>query len=340
MMNKLKKSTLKWQVVFWTVIVYVLLFANRSESQADEAVLGQGRQYTQQFYDGELAPITERFSSAMTEAVGGEERLAVFRQQVLGDLGAEVEVLDEQVSSENGLDTYRRFARFEKSAQTLIVEWAFTAEAIEGFRIVPDPSSEAPSDYLEYQTKTDLRLPFNGAWFVFWGGRTVEQNQHAASPDQRFAYDFSVMKDGVTHRGEGTTNEEYYCFGLEIVAPGRGVVIASANDIVDQTPGELNAEQPLGNHVILDHQNGEFSFLAHLQQGSVTVAAGDEVQAGEVLGRCGNSGHSSEPHLHYHLQTTTVPFRGEGLPAQFQNYTADGEVVARGEPVQGQTIEP
>jgi murein DD-endopeptidase MepM/ murein hydrolase activator NlpD len=336
----MKKSILIQAVAFWAAITLLLFFANRSEGQTDEATLEQGRQYTQQFYDGELTPIAETFSSAMTEVIGGEEGLAAFRQQVLDQLGAEVEVLDEQTSTLPGMNVYRRVARFENTEQAFVVQWAFSDVAIEGFQITPDTSAEASSEFLDYQTETNLRLPFEGEWFVFWGGRTVEQNYHAAYPDQRFAYDFVVVQDGLTHRGEGTANEDYYCFGLEILAPAEGVVVAAVDGLPDQIPGELNPEQPLGNHVILDHQNGEFSFLAHLQQGSVAVAEGDEVQAGEVLGRCGNSGNSSEPHLHFHLQTTAIPFEGEGLPAQFQHYLADGEAVARGEPEQGQTIAP
>jgi murein DD-endopeptidase MepM/ murein hydrolase activator NlpD len=64
------------------------------------------------------------------------------------------------------------------------------------------------------------------------------------------------------------------------------------------------------------------------------------VQRGEVLGRCGNSGNSSEAHLHYHLQNTPEFNQGEGLPPQFQNYVADGQVVSRGEPIRGQKIRP
>src|SRR3546814_15367827 len=78
--------------------------------------------------------------------------------------------------------------------------------------------------------------------------------------------------------------------------------------------------------------------LAHLRRGSVAVEAGQQVAAGDELGRCGNSGNTSEPHLHLHLQDAPVFGEGNGLPAFFEDYTADGEVVARGEAVKGQTI--
>jgi murein DD-endopeptidase MepM/ murein hydrolase activator NlpD len=100
----------------------------------------------------------------------------------------------------------------------------------------------------------------------------------------------------------------------------------------------MNEEQVLGNHVIIDHGNQEFSFLCHLQNGSVTVKPGQTLAAGDALGRCGNSGRSSEPHLHYHMQNKPEPFRGEGLPAQFSNYRAGDTVVPRGEPKRGETV--
>ena len=90
---------------------------------------------------------------------------------------------------------------------------------------------------------------------------------------------------------------------------------------------------------IIDHENGEFSFLAHLKKSTIVVTAGDRIEIGQYLGLCGNSGHSSEPHLHYHLQNTPVFFQGEGLPSQFQSYVADGKEIERGEPIYGQYVQ-
>ena len=102
----------------------------------------------------------------------------------------------------------------------------------------------------------------------------------------------------------------------------------------------MNPAQPAGNHVVIDHGNGEYSLLAHFRRGTVTVHAGDRVKAGELLGHCGNSGNSSEPHLHIHLQNASKFGSGEGLPMQFRDYCANGKPVATGEPRKGQTIGP
>ncbi len=124
-----------------------------------------------------------------------------------------------------------------------------------------------------------------------------------------------------------------------IRAPGSGTVVAAVDGVDDNQPVTMNPSQPLGNHVIVDHGNGEYSFLAHFKKGSVKVETGSRVGSGDLLGLCGNSGNSSEPHLHYHLQTTADFGQGEGLPVQFRSFLADGEAVSRGEPVRGQTVE-
>src|SRR3546814_2633745 len=91
---------------------------------------------------------------------------------------------------------------------------------------------------------------------------------------------------------------------------------------------------------MLDLGHGEYAMLAHLRRGSVAVEAGQQVAAGDELGRCGNSGNTSEPHLHLHLQDAPKFGEGNGLPVFFEHYTANGQAVERGEPVKGQTVAP
>lgn len=201
-----------------------------------------------------------------------------------------------------------------------------------------DLPNEAESAYLNYETKTALELPFDGEWWVFWGGRNVKENYHAAHKNQRFALDIVQRVDGSTHAGDGSENEDYYCFGKALNAPGKGIIVYVVNDIEDNVPGEFNRDYPAGNNVIIDHENGEFSILAHFKEGTILVAVGDVVAKGQELGKAGNSGNSSEPHLHYHLQNAAAHFEGEGLPAQFLNYYADGVLVDKGEPVRSQNI--
>ena len=201
-----------------------------------------------------------------------------------------------------------------------------------------DLPDAAESNYLNYETKTALELPFDEEWWVFWGGRSVGENYHAAYKNQRFALDIVQRVNGKTHTGNGSKNEDYYCFGKTLNAPGSGKIVTVVNNLEDNVPGQFNRDFPAGNHVVIDHENGEFSFLAHFKKGTIIVSAGDAVSKGQELGNAGNSGNSSEPHLHYHMQTAKDHFEGEGLPAQFLNYYANDTFVENGEPVRNQYI--
>ncbi|WP_265520711.1 M23 family metallopeptidase [Oerskovia flava] len=107
----------------------------------------------------------------------------------------------------------------------------------------------------------------------------------------------------------------------------------------------------VGNHVVLDHGDGVFSLYAHLRRGSARVAVGDAVRAGDVLGEVGNSGNTSEPHLHVQLMDRARPLRAAGIPFRWEDATilddtdptrARGAVptdVVEGLPAAGQVFE-
>lgn len=192
--------------------------------------------------------------------------------------------------------------------------------------------------------KTVLRLPFSGQWRVAWGGDTKALNQHHDVPNQRYAFDFLQIDDnGKTHRKGGRHNEDYYAFGQKVLAPADGVVTDVIRGVRDNAPGTMNPYMGLGNTVIIQHADYEVSVLAHFKQDSIMVAAGDRVTRGQVLGLCGNSGNSSEPHIHYHLQNTPVIQDGQGIKCFFNNLRVlDGEIVrseAVYSPVKNEIIE-
>lgn len=182
-----------------------------------------------------------------------------------------------------------------------------------------------------------LRAPFRGRWLVFWGGDEREQNAHLDHPNQTGAFDFlGVGPDGKTSRGEGTRNEDYYAFGREVLAPGDGEVTDVISGVRDNAPGSMNQYAALGNAVVIRHSEHEYSVLAHLKLGSERVKPGDTVKAGQVVGLCGNSGNSSEPHLHYHLQNTPVIQDGTGIKVRF---TGLGGREKPHSPVKGEIVD-
>lgn len=299
--------------------------------------LAIGRRWTQLFFDRSLTELRQDFTPAMGHAMQLES-LSIFYEQVRTQLGAERKRIGEEVTERDSLQVYRRVAYFDNHAGPIEVVWTIDAQGKAAGFFVRPPQEPAPSRHLEYQTKTRLRLPFDGEWLVFSGGRMLAQNRHAVAADQRFASDFMRSVDGTMHTGDGKTNAQFHAFGQPILAPAAGKVVAVVDGIADNLPGTTNVEQPLGNYVVLDHGNGEFSFLGHLQQGSVVAEVGRRIEVGARLGSCGNSGDSSQPHLHFHLQNTPEVDAGEGLPAQFHAYVANGSPVERGEPVQGERV--
>lgn len=327
--------------IFWAVLALLFLpFSSGAVLTKEQAAMSLGQTYTANFYAGDMAPIWQHMTKAMREVLGSQDGLRKFGNKIEHDVGSEVTVIAERVESLAGYRTYTRQSKFSKFASPIIVSWSFDSEdQIAGFYVRPQ-QKPAPSPYLDYDTQAYLRLPFDGEWFVFWGGRTVEQNYHAAVRDQRFAYDLLVVIDGKSHTGDGKSNEQYYCWGKEILSPGSGTVVTAVSNLPDNPPGVMDPANPPGNSVMLDLGNKEYALLAHMQKGSVVVAQGDEVRPGQPIGLCGNSGNTSEPHLHFHLQDSKRFGKGDGKPALFSTYLSNGKPVARGEPIRGETISP
>ncbi len=91
-----------------------------------------------------------------------------------------------------------------------------------------------------------------------------------------------------------------------------------------------------GNYVMIDHGKSEYSLYAHLQPGSVRVHIGDNVKAGEVIGKLGSSGNSTWPHLHFHVCDKPDPLMCAGIPVNFSNVTIQGADLPR--PIQSGDI--
>lgn len=153
----------------------------------------------------------------------------------------------------------------------------------------------------EQYSETIFQLPFQEEWFVFWGGKDIFLNYHYEYDEVRYAYDFVQVKDSYSYEGDPLLNESYYSFDQPVLAPAAGTVIAVVDGIEDNIPGDMNAAQPEGNMVVIEHEHGEKSMLAHFKKDSIVVKVGDKVEAGQLLGTCGNSGNSSEPHIHFQV---------------------------------------
>jgi len=178
---------------------------------------------------------------------------------------------------------------------------------------------------------------------VVWGGDTERLNAHHSVLNQKYAFDFVIVSDkGKTCKAEGKRNEDYRCFGEKILSPATGVVIEAVDGVRDNKPGSTNIDLLPGNMVVIKHHEGEVSVLAHLKRGSVKVRAGEKVKSGQVVGLCGNSGNSSEPHLHYHLQDKELLREGKGIKCYFRGVKIKGktkeELTDEISPVKGDIV--
>jgi murein DD-endopeptidase MepM/ murein hydrolase activator NlpD len=305
----------------------------------DQDSLALGRRFTQLFYAGQFEQLWEQMSDGQHGEHGSIENLAKFRSTVRELVGEEVEVLSEQIDGAEGQEVYVRQVKYEKSAELFDLKWTISSQGkITDFSIRPSQ----PATGFEYRTKTRLRLPFDGDWYVGSGGRKPEQNaNHYYDYKTRFDIDFVRVEDvRFDQNAPPPRNEDFAAFGQPILAPGSGAIAVVRDGIPDNLPGQINekAQERVGNFVVIDHGNGEYSLLAHLKNGSVKVQVGDKVAVGQKVGECGNSGNSSGPHLHYGLRGAPSPDKSMSLPAQFLSYFADGKPVPRGEPVQGQKV--
>lgn len=207
--------------------------------------------------------------------------------------------------------------------------------AISGLPIVA--YTTYPSSRDSRPSEVRFRLPLDGPVLVRWGGPTREVNYHVFAPPERWAYDLHVVRGGRSFEGDGTSVTDYFAYGMPVLAPAAGIVRA-VSDGAGDTPvgGRVAWWRSCGNHVVIDVAPGEFLFLCHLLRGSIAVDLGERVMPGQPVGRVGNSGRSSEPHVHVHLQTTPDVELGEGVPLLFHGYLDDdGRVVERGMPTGG-----
>ena len=293
------------------------------------------------FVDRKSDSLGREWPAGVTLTLEGRAAAGTFLQRLQATYGREQELVEDGVYPYVGLRRsveYDRIARFSGLANnTVTVSWLWKADTLIGGWITPSLRA-APTEYGAYETKTTLRLPFDGEWLVTGGGRKPHENHHVQHPTLRFAYDFLIDSAGSAYRTDGKDNVDYYCHGQPILAPGAGRVVTIVDSFAENTPWHTPpGYRGPGNHIIIDHGNGEYSTLAHLRGPSVSVEVGQAVVAGQQVGECGNNGFSFGPHLHYQLQLDPRPGQ-RVVPAFFRSYRVDDVLVEQGEPRGGQHV--
>jgi murein DD-endopeptidase MepM/ murein hydrolase activator NlpD len=275
--------------------------------------------------------IFELFSPEMKEALPIEQTIDFFKG--LKSQAGKIETR-EFIRYENG--TYATYkTRFEHALFAVNISLDTDAK-INGLFVKPFKEDNFPQ--LE-RNQTKLILPFNGEWSVVWGGDTKELNYHVENEAQKNAFDFIITDgNGKSFKTDGKANEDYYAFGKELIAPCSAEVVLVVDGVKDNIPGEFNPLYVPGNSVILKTDHNEYLFFAHFKQNSIVVKQGQKVNQGDLLGLCGNSGNSSEAHLHFHIQNIENMSIATGAKCYFNELYVNGVMKSDYSPVKGDRI--
>ena len=188
-----------------------------------------------------------------------------------------------------------------------------------------------------------ISAPIFGEWYI----PQAHNGEQTHRGEWKDAWDFVLInEEGKQYKSDGSTVDDYYCYGKPVVSPADGEVVQIEDDIEDNLVGDSNLKQNWGNSIVIKHGHQIYSQLSHLRKGSIKVKVGDEVKKGEILAACGNSGRSPEPHVHFQIQVT--PFIGSKtldyplshyvmkrngvLEYEFFNFPEKGDIIKNIEP--------
>lgn len=206
--------------------------------------------------------------------------------------------------------------------------------------------------------KEEVRVvasPVRGRWLAMNSPATKVPSHGLRAYGQAYAVDLVYEPDGTARPAFGSgpafgRNEDYPAFGEPVYAMVDGMVVAASDWRRDhRSRGRLVSVLYMllegmirelggpgfivGNHVTIRTEDGDYALVAHLRQRSATVRVGDHVQAGDVIGACGNSGNSSEPHVHAQLMDRKNLLLAQGIPLEFAGVcVGDSDAVGAGMP--------
>src|SRR5215469_3461934 len=239
------------------------------------------------------------------------------------------------------LNVFNPFHAVDPILHISAMRYEFTFDVVGTDERISTSTRVEPRDY---EGKTSLSLPLEGRFIVYDGhdfyshhrrvdlSRPETQKMGFTDNPVRYAFDFCVVNDkGEIYHSDQTKKENWYGYGAPLYAPEDGIVVSVENNMKENRivgkkliypedmPKTILAAE--GNHVIIDHGNSEFSELAHMQTGSVTVKKGDHVRRGQLIGRIGFSGDTGHHvHVHYELVSSADISQLKALPSYFVNF--------------------
>lgn len=193
---------------------------------------------------------------------------------------------------------------------------------------------------IDLEDAVKIGPPLTGKnWLAMGGYSGILGHRRALMPignrlvlSQRYAIDWIKFdKDWHTFKPDGSWKQERdsVCYGEPLLAVTDGVIVGAVDKFEDQPNFVEGTDMgyPGGNCITLKMDNGYYAFYAHLKPGSLKVKTGDRVKRGQVIGLVGNSGHSFEPHLHFHMSDSPGILLGNGIPYVFDKFEYLGEAT-------------
>jgi murein DD-endopeptidase MepM/ murein hydrolase activator NlpD len=192
-----------------------------------------------------------------------------------------------------------------------------------------------------FQSVVEYNFPLRGTWYI--GASGTFHSHHRWAAMEEFALDIVQLGNSSrTYKTKGLSSQDYFAFGQDVVAVADGTVVAvvdqyedddtklkQENETYEQYDQRIQSFQMeglqkdpysvAGNYIVIRHNDSEYSMYAHLKKGSVKIKKDDVVKHGQVIASVGNTGSSTEPHLHFQLQDGTDPLHSRALPVRFKN---------------------
>lgn len=216
-----------------------------------------------------------------------------------------------------------------------------------GLTRIPRNSPEESADFYLFNRNRpspflpSVTLPFSGKWTVW----QAFDGQWTHRDKWKHAYDFIITDEQQkSYRGSGLHLKDYYAFGKPVLSPINGTIVKVRNDLPDNPIGKPDSVNNWGNHVIIRDDRGFFVEISHFVHDSIRINEGQRVERGGLLGLCGNSGFSSQPHIHMQVQLTpqlgahTTPFSLIGFA--IANRYLDSALPKEGEIVESLYLDP
>lgn len=169
-----------------------------------------------------------------------------------------------------------------------------------------------------------LQAPFKGQWYVFQGGSSPLVSHHYFAGAQKYALDFIRPEDGTFSMAQKLELNDFKSFNQPMYAPMDGEIHAIESSLDDNPFGQVDTKNPMGNHVILKTAEGSYILMAHMKKNGIVVAPGMKIQSGQLLGYSGNSGNSTQPHLHIQAMTTSQAMAPDNEALQILLQDHDG----------------